>query len=83
MPTRPDEIAFVIISKVELSFVGIEERLADSPWQMNVRRRNQNRIVLARNLDLLESGEHQRLDPKVTEIKKMLTSSIKKLRADR
>ena len=39
-------------------------------------------LLLANQLDLLHSREHERLTKQVTEVKRMLTSFIKKLKAD-
>jgi len=39
-------------------------------------------LLLANQLDLLHSREHERLTKQVTEVKRMLTSFIKKLKAE-
>jgi four helix bundle protein len=39
-------------------------------------------LLLANQLDLLGAPDHKRLTKKVTEVKRMLTSFIKKLKAD-
>ena len=39
-------------------------------------------LLLARDLGYLEANDHQRLATDVTEVKRMLTSFIRKLRAD-
>lgn len=40
-------------------------------------------LLLANELDMLNSADHKRLTKEVTEVKRMLTSFIKKLKADR
>jgi len=40
-------------------------------------------LLLAHDLNLLDNGNYEKLDDQVTEIKKMLTSFIEKLRAER
>lgn len=40
-------------------------------------------LVLARDLDFLKTSDYERLTREVTEIKRMLTSFIQKLKADR
>lgn len=39
-------------------------------------------LLLARDLDILETSVFQRLDGEVTQVKRMLTSLIRKLKAD-
>lgn len=40
-------------------------------------------LLLARNLNLLRQVEYEQLDQEITDIKRMLTSFIQKLKADR
>ena len=40
-------------------------------------------LLLANELDILDTADHKRLTRKVTEVKRMLTSFIKKLKVDR
>jgi four helix bundle protein len=42
----------------------------------------QYQLLLARDLSYLTSGEHDQLEARVTEIKKMLSSLVQKLTAD-
>ena len=39
-------------------------------------------LLLARDLEMLAKTEYERLDSDVTEVKRMLTSLMQKLRAD-
>ncbi len=40
-------------------------------------------LLLARDLDFLKAGDYEQLENNVTEVKRMLTSFIQKLKADR